>query len=254
MSKPLDRFHLSPRSSNAKTGAIPVSTSTSATCPAACPLSRGGCYAKGGHLAMHWRAVDKGRGDGWREHLATLDAVLAKRRAAVGDAAPWRMNQAGDLPGLSDRIDAARLSAVVEVNARHRARGFTYTHKPLRAEDVADAVKDPGALAAANRAAVADALARGFTINLSANSPAHADALADLNLAPVVVLLPRDAAPTSTTPSGRKVIVCPAQQREGINCATCQLCARATRSVVVGFRAHGSGARRVEDISAKPCA
>ena len=198
---------------------------------------------------MHWRAVDKGRGDGWREHMRDLDAVLAKRRERVGVGAPWRMNQAGDLPGRSDRIDAARLAEVAEVNARHGARGFTYTHKPTRAVDVADAVADPGALAAANRAAIADALARGFTINLSANSPSHADALADLDLAPVVVLLPRDAAPTSTTPGGRKVIVCPAQQREDINCATCQLCARATRTVVVGFRAHGSGAKRVESIA-----
>lgn len=258
MSKPLDRFHLSPRSANIKTGAIPVTTSTSSTCPRACPLSRGGCYAKGGHLAMHWRKVDAGKhGDGWRAHLDALDATLAKRRDQVGDGAPWRMNQAGDLPGLSDRIDAARLSEVVELNARHRARGFTYTHKPLRAADVADRVRDPEALAAANRAAVADALARGFTVNLSANDLGHADALAALGIAPVVVLLPRDAAPTLSTPSGRKVVVCPAQQREGITCATCQLCARATRSVIVGFRAHGASAKRVETLaagSATPCA
>src|SRR5262249_37642211 len=61
------------------------------------------------------------------------------------------------------------------------------------------------AIAAANRA--------GFTINLSANNPAHADQLAELDIAPVVTVLPAsvDGAVTKTvkTPAGRTITVCP---------------------------------------------
>jgi hypothetical protein len=49
--------------------------------------------------------------------------------------------------------------------------------------------------------------------------------------------------PAVTTPEGRTIIVCPAQTREDITCATCGLCARADRRVIIGFRAHGSRAR-----------
>lgn len=45
-------------------------------------------------------------------------------------------------------------------------------------------------LVATNRAAVAAANAAGFTVNLSGNNVAHADALAALAIAPVVTVLP----------------------------------------------------------------
>jgi hypothetical protein len=199
---------------------------------------------------MFWRKVDKGDHSGaWRAHLADLDAVLAKRREREGIGAPWRMNQAGDLPGLADWIDAERLAEVVALNARHAAGGFTYTHKPVRALDVKSATPSAARLAAANRRAVAAANAQGFTINLSANDLDHADALADLGVAPVVVLLPADAPEKTTTPQGRRVVVCPAQTREGVTCATCRLCSRSARSVVVGFRAHGAGSRQVAEVA-----
>ena len=52
--------HLSPKSSNVKTGPIPVSTTTKATCPATCGM-RESCYAASGPLALHWRAVSEGK-------------------------------------------------------------------------------------------------------------------------------------------------------------------------------------------------
>jgi polyferredoxin len=52
-----------------------------------------------------------------------------------------------------------------------------------------------------------------------------------------------DTPEKTETPEGRTIIVCPAQTREDITCATCGLCARADRRVIIGFRAHGSRAR-----------
>jgi hypothetical protein len=247
-------LHVTPTSANAKTGAILVTTTSADTCPDACPLKRdatdptrpGPCYAKGGPLALHWAAVSRGeRGAPWAAALEILrDALKRKGRGAL-----WRHNQAGDLPGRNDRINRDALGALVAVNAYADARGFTYTHHPV----TADASAHPVArrIAAANLALIAEATASGFTINASANTLGHVDAIADAADAagvriPIVVVVERDAAERLTTPSGRRVVICPAQTRAGVSCATCRLCARADRGVVVGFRAHGAGAKRAE--------
>jgi len=56
------------KSSNAKTGPIPTTTSPRSTCPTECPLSgKGGCYAEAGYYTrMNWDKVDSGeRGVEW---------------------------------------------------------------------------------------------------------------------------------------------------------------------------------------------
>jgi hypothetical protein len=245
-------FHITPTSSNVKTGKILVTTSTASTCPEACPFRHdrdGGCYAgnptKGGSpLTLHWREVTEGRrGAPW----ITFVDDLRKALDAKGRGALWRHNQAGDLPGRGNVVDGKALAQLVDVNVATRARGFTYTHKPLLAVDAGgDAL-----LADLNLAHVVDANARGFTVNASANNLAHVDAIKKEvgDLVPVVVVLPADAPLTSTTPDGHKVVVCPAQRRDDVTCATCGLCARADRSVVVGFLAHGAQARKATEVA-----
>ena len=75
---------------------------------------------------------------------------------------------------------------------------------------------------------------------------ADADRLAETGAGPVVVVLPSSQTANTATPAGRRVVVCPATQRDDVSCATCQLCAR-QRAAIVGFPAHGSR-RRVIDI------
>jgi hypothetical protein len=184
-----------------------------------------GCYAESGPLALHWRKVTAGeRGIDWESFVAIVDAMPLDTL--------WRHNQAGDLPGTGAAIDAARLTKLVRAN--NGKRGFTYTHKSMTAD---------------NRRAVREANDNGFTINLSANNLAHADELSDLDIAPVVVVMPRDAVNT-LTPAGRKVVICPAETRDDVTCETCQLCARRDRNgIIIGFPAHGSGARRAESVA-----
>jgi hypothetical protein len=140
----------------------------------------------------------------------------------LADGQLWRHNQAGDLPGIGDKIDRQALTKLVEANRGRR--GFTYTHKPM---------------SIANRLAIAKANAKGFTVNLSADNLAEADALASLRIGPVVVVLPSDQLTNTTTPDGRKVVICPAVTHDNVTCATCQLCAR-QRDAIVGFPAHGA--------------
>jgi hypothetical protein len=216
------KYRLTLKSKNKKTGPIPVSTTSAASCPPSCPFSRGGCYAKGGPLALVWRQVDD---------IGTSLSEFCGNIAKLPAGQLWRHNQAGDLPGQGETIDAQALAQIVKAN--QGKRGFTYTHKsPFNKR---------------NAAAIAKANRDGFTINLSGNNLAHADKLADLNIAPVVTVLPSDGTST-TTPAGRKVVQCPATYRDGITCASCQLCQR-QRSVIVGFPAHGAAHRKASAVA-----
>jgi hypothetical protein len=222
------RVSLTPKSRNAKTGPIPVSTTTNATCPTACPFNRtneGGCYADGGPLRIQWDKVTRGEaGMAWGDFLQAVRALPADQL--------WRHNQAGDLPGIGDSIDGKALYELVAANTGKR--GFTYTHKPMA--DIQ------------SREAIHHANQSGFTINLSANNLDHADELADLGIAPVVVVLPKQQKDNCTTPKGRKVIVCPATQRDDVSCMTCGLCAR-LRDAIVGFPAHGAASNKANRIA-----
>ena len=217
------RFHLSLSSGNAKTGNIPVSTTSSDTCPDACPLKDKGCYARFGPLGIHWSLINKEkRGMDFEEFLTKIKLIPRGKL--------FRLNQAGDLPGANNEIDAEMLGQLVSAASHTRAWG--YTHKPVGKgwEKNTDAIK------AANEK---------ITINLSADSLAEADELSELNIAPVVVVLAANSPEKVLTPQGRKVIVCPAQTRENVTCEKCQLCQK-KRSVIIGFRAHGIGKNKIK--------
>lgn len=215
------RYHFIPKSSNRKTGPIPVTYSERETCPPSCPHYRADCYAEDYYTAMSWNKVPQRGGD-----LAALCASIA----ALPDGQLWRHNVAGDLPGQGEAVDAAALGEIVKANTGRR--GFTYTHK-----------KSPDAITWA-----AHATAWGFTVNLSADDAGEADELAEHG--PVCAIVPIDTPAKSYTHQGRTIIVCPAQTREDVTCASCGLCAIPDRRVIIGFRAHGTRAR-VADAKAR---
>jgi hypothetical protein len=202
-------------SRNAKTGPIPVTTSSEETCPPACPLKGAGCYAEGGPLAMFWRKVTERKAG-----MAWADAM--RQIAKLPKGTLWRHNQAGDLPGLGNDIDPLAFGELVKANRGRR--GFTYTHKPA---------------SLANMTMVRIALREGFTVNLSADNLAMADELASTG-APVVVVLPSDQTTAVKTPAGRHVAICPATISDDVTCASCGLCAEAGRKSIIGFPAHGN--------------
>lgn len=210
------RVHLTLKSRNEKVGPIPVSTTESKTCPTSCPFKKSGCYADGGPLALFWGKVDRGMaGVSWDEFCGQV--------AALPEGQLWRHNQAGDLPSDGKVIDGKAVAALVAAN--EGKRGFTYTHHDAH---------HPG-----NYSAIRDANRAGFTVNLSGNNLAHADNLAALNIGPVVAVVAEDHPEHSTTPAGRKVVVCPEQTGKAKSCAECGLCQKVNRAVIVAFRAHG---------------
>jgi hypothetical protein len=228
-------FAFADKSRNEKTGNIPVSTSDAKTCPDSCGLKASGvCYAKHGPLGMLWAKVNANAKTPKGNSYAIGWADLLAKVAALPEGQLWRHNQAGDLPGENNAIDGWALGELVEANKGKR--GFTYTHKPVTGDHWK------------NRELVASANKDGFTINLSADTLKDADRLAALAIAPVVVVVSRDAE-NHSTPEGRKVVICPAQTRDDVSCKTCGLCAVANRQAIIGFRAHGVSAKRAEAIA-----
>lgn len=214
--------HLTRISSNSKTGPIPVSTSPRTTCPSTCGFKGNGCYAENHPLVHHWNAVTRGeKGVDW---AGFVDEI---RRLPKGQL--WRHNQAGDLQGADDVIDAAALRALAAANKGRR--GFTYTHYPALP---------------ANVKAMRAAVKAGFTINLSSDNLDEADRLAATGL-PIVTVVPMGWE-GKATPGGLPVTVCPAQRLEHMTCAICQLCQKADRRAVVAFEAHGSRRKTVERV------
>jgi hypothetical protein len=148
---------LTMKSKNEKTGPIPVSTTGAQSCPNSCSLKGSGCYAEAGPLGMHWRKVTGGeRGTAWDTFCKTV--------AGFPEGQFWRHNQAGDLPGNGDTIDAIMLMQLITANKGRK--GFTYTHYAPSL--------------GANAALIKLANDEGFTVNLSAESLHEADKLARL--------------------------------------------------------------------------
>lgn len=209
------KIHYVKKSSNRKTGPIPVTYSGRETCPQSCPHYRADCYAEDYYTRLTWDKVGQRGGD-----LAALCANIA----AMPTGQLWRHNVAGDLPGAGESVDPVALGEIVRANIGRR--GFTYTHK-----------KGDQAITWARHAT-----AWGFTVNLSADDAGEVDTLAAHGL-PMVCIVPIDTPEKTTTPGGLPIVVCPAQTRDHVTCESCGLCQKATRAVVVGFRAHGTRAK-----------
>lgn len=231
-------YHLTPKSANAKTGPIPVSTTGKQSCPDNCPLNNGnGCYAASGPLNLHWQAVTDGK-------RGTDVKGFADMIRALPDGQLWRHNQSGDLAHQDGYIDARHLDAIVNTNKGRN--GFTYTHHAVE--------YGQGDMSAHNRAMIKNANAEGFTVNLSANNPAHADALVALDVGPVVTMVdewhPGDARMQST-PAGNVIVICPAVTMDDMSCAKCGLCQVSNRKSIVGFPVHGVQKKKARTIMLK---
>lgn len=217
------RFHLTPKSANSKTGPIPVTTSSKATCPSSCPFLGSGCYAESGPLAIHGREVSGGRrGD-------PLPDFLEKVRA-LPDGQLWRHNQTGDLVANQGKLSRTFMRGIVAANANKR--GFTYTHHKI---DLGENLK---LLRYANRS--------GFTVNISTETEAAADHAISQGLPAVLTVASSEARNAWRTPAGNQVLVCPAQRSATRTCSTCALCHKRGSRVIIAFRAHGTAKRKAE--------
>lgn len=218
-------YHLTKRSENRKTGSIAVTMSAKQTCPQTCVWKGKSCYAGLGVLNIHWTKVNKGKmGTSFNEHV--------KEILGLPEGKLVRFNQAGDLPGNGRRLFNQQTSTLLKSGSTNRKRAWAYTHylddrsltffKTLRGSSYA-------------------------TVNLSADSPSHADKLAKANL-PMVCLIPK-LDKIQFTPRGRRIVRCPAEHQNWTTCQSCgsgkPLCWRKDRDYIIGFYPHGVGKKRM---------
>jgi hypothetical protein len=212
------KIRLTEISNNKKVGHIPVTTTERASCPDSCKL-KNICYAQKGKTRMIWEEVESGINTRWQTEFENNWLAIMKKIARFPTGQLWRHNQAGDLPNRgadNETIDPVKLGQLVKAN--YKKNGYTYTHKPATPQNIA---------------LISFANENGFTINLSANDPAHADQLARHKLPIAVVVGDK---PIKKTPGGLPVAMCPAQdKKKSITCAVCKLCANPNRRAVVGF-------------------
>jgi hypothetical protein len=238
-------FYLTRKSENKKTGRMTVSTSPNWTCPEACPLREHGCYSSYGKIYMWWRLISNTVGDANLEYENFLQRIKK-----LPNCSYWRHNQAGDFVpavGYRNRISVQHALSLAIVGKGKR--GFTYTHYPV--------VKMKGTSQRtinSNRSTVCSLNDNGFTVNVSANNPSHADEILDSGITvPVVTVLPRhfvkEKIAVSKTPKGRTILTCPAIIQNGMNCRKCRICMNSKRKVIIGFPVHGSGFAHCERIT-----
>lgn len=218
------QYHITKVSSNKKTGPIPVTTTSKDSCPNHCPYKGNGCYAESGPLNIHWNKITKReRGIDFAEFISEIKSL---RKGQL-----WRHNQAGDLPHHNGEIDTSAMTKLI--NANKGKRGFTYTHhNPLTNINI---------LRKANE--------NGFTVNISGNNVDHAVKLYKETGLPTVTVLPIDA-PNVQVVENTKIVACPAEKSDKVNCANCGLCAINDRDYIIGFRAHGTSKKKANKIAA----
>ena len=222
--------HITKKSSNAKTGKMPVTTTESSSCPSTCPHIDGNCYAKSGfHLRQHWSKVSSHERGGTWDELCSFVSNLKPDTI-------WRHNQAGDLGYTTDeqgreliRLDL--LKSLVDANKSSQAKGYTYTHHKL------DYIHNLEAVKYANN--------NGFTVNASCETLEQVDDAMSKGIPAVCIVDSNTKAKSIKTPQGRVAVVCPAQQQDNITCSTCQLCSMPKRSMAVAFLAHGNRAKKL---------
>lgn len=157
-----------------------------------------------------------------------------------------RLWQAGDMPGEGNKIIHFKEMKKL-VKALKGLEVFGYTHKPV--------IQTKGVskrLIQSNAKKIKYCNDNNVVINLSANNLKHADELIDLNIGPVVSILPNEQK-NIKTPKGRRVVICPATISK-ITCSNCggnkgALCGRINRDYIIGFPAHGVRKNKAKEIS-----
>ena len=237
-----DSYWFVPRSSNCKTGPIGLVTASKDTCWSGCAFA-GKCYPDGGPMRIHWDRVTCGT-----RKMSFEDVCVCI--AAQPDGKIWRWGDAGDLPGFGGTILADELGAICAAN--YGKRGYCFTHKPVTGYN-------PNALFNLKLIRSCNAATGGvsFTINLSAEGWKRADMLCELDIGPVVTVLPSTMPhdwKVSYTDAGRRIVRCPAERGTGcLQCVNCggkkgPLCWRVDREYIVGFTSHGFAARQIDAI------
>lgn len=201
---------------NRKTGPIPTTDRPMSTCPRSCPFlpsgAIGGCYGTGRLFA----SAAKYSGT-W----TVKDAIDHVNNYAVRSARYLRDRVVGDVVGDDGQVDRDYIAAISAVGRGTDLTVFGYTHmwKQFTPDDVA--------------------FIQGEGYVMNASTETEDDVLRALELGLPVVIV-NDELEDGDLLVGRRIVTCPAEEREDVKCASCGLCAKPDRQVIVRFHPHGT--------------
>lgn len=204
----LRNTHLVAVSSNTKTGPIATSYRPQTTCPSTCPFLGKGCYGDGRLFALARK---------YARDLARSEALAILRKAKVR---LLRDRVVGDVVDGDGRIDWNYLTEISTLARMAGLRVFGYTHAWRR-------FTEPDARRLADM---------GYVMNASCETIGDVRQAISLGMPAVIT---NDDIAEGLVIDGRRVITCPAQTRDDVTCATCQLCAKPDVPVVIRFLVHG---------------
>ncbi len=198
------------KSENRKLGNCGATYRGKMTCPSDCPAFKA-CYGKAGFCNIQFENAGK-------EKEKSDTVQLVKWIASLAQGFKFRMHVTGDF--LTD-----------DVMDKTYIRGF------MRAMFKRPDLKCWGYTHAWNR----------FKKNIfkkiaSININASCDSISDIKAAKkkgfdTVIVMPVDA--KSGVYDGERIVICPAQTAQNMNCEKCMICFRKNRDFSIGFRAHG---------------
>lgn len=228
-------YSFTPVSQNSKTGAIAVTSTSSDSCPTSCPFIKtvmvdavkmqlNGCYADYSYTGIAWRKLDKKGLD--------FKALLSNIRH-MDKGAKLRINVMGDLPHENQVIDTTKLYQLADTVAVRKLNTILYSHHDLTIES--------------NLIAFQSAFKQGLHVNASCESIEQAKTALDNGINAVLVM-PLNS-PKVQKIDDIKVVQCPNEYNEKIQCINCMLCAkdRTQNRVVIGFTAHGTAKTKVSN-------
>jgi hypothetical protein len=223
-------------SQNSKTGNIAVTSTSSASCPSACPFIKtvisdavkkqlNGCYADYSYTGIQWRALDK--------HGIDFAQLLSSIRH-LDKGAKLRLNVMGDLPHKDQTILVDLFNQLVDIIVKRQLNTILYSHHDLSIES--------------NLIAFQTAFDRGLHVNASCENIEQARSAIDNGINAVIVL-PVDSIQKTIKTGDVRIVRCPNEYNDRITCSNCMLCAkdRTQNRVIIGFTAHGTGKTKVSN-------
>jgi len=207
--------HLVAVSSNTKIGPMPATYRGRDTCPGDCPFLNNGCYGDGRIFGLAHKYAT----------ALTIDKAREILRRARTDARYLRDRVVGDLVNARGLFDMRYLMDIARLARENRLTVFGYTH----------------AWRMLTRDHVRAITASGYVMNASCETVEDVRQAISLGMPSVIT---NDNVAERDTVAGLRVITCPAQTRDNVTCASCGLCAKPDRKVVIRFLTHGPSKKR----------
>lgn len=201
---------------NRKTGPVHVTMASQASCPSTCPLLHSGCYAESGPQGFQTARVNRSSA---RDPKVIARAEAQAIKGLSGDR-PMRLHVVGD----ASTSPAARILSRAVDKWKHPV--WSYTHAWRKVKRIAWGK---------------------VSILASCETTADVKSARDKGYATALVV-DRFQSTKAYTVDGVKVIPCPAQTHEDVQCTSCKLCWNDGRlramNATIAFEAHGSGAKK----------